>query len=285
MKVVRTIDDVRTTLAPIRGRDTVGFVPTMGALHEGHLSLIRAARGGSGVTVVSIFVNPLQFGPHEDLTRYPRDEQRDLELAEQEKADVVFLPSVEEMYPPGADVRVHAGRLGTILEGAVRPGHFDGVCTVVAKLFNIVSPDVACFGQKDAQQVAVIKRMVQDLSWPTRIEVCPIVRDADGLALSSRNAYLSAADRVRATILHASLQRGAEVARSGNDTAAIEAAMGEVLASERVEVDYARALDPDDFTPWAGGPLLLAVAARVGATRLIDNVLETAASRRKGDTR
>ena len=284
MKVVRTIGDVRATLAA-HDVEVVGFVPTMGALHEGHLSLIRAARGASDVVVVSIFVNPLQFGPHEDFARYPRDEERDLDLAENEKADVVFLPSVEEMYPPGADVQVHAGHLGTILEGAVRPDHFDGVCTVVAKLFNIVEPDAAFFGQKDAQQIAVIKKMVEDLSWPTRIEVCPIVREPDGLALSSRNAYLSEADRKRATALYGSLQRGAETVRAGGAAVVAEEAMLEVLAAESIEVDYARALDPDNFGPWSGGPALLAVAARVGGTRLIDNVLEPAVLERNGDTR
>ena len=285
MKVVRTIGDVRTTLASTSDTEVVGLVPTMGALHEGHLSLIRAARTASDVVVVSIFVNPLQFGPHEDFSLYPRDETRDLDLAESEKADVVFLPSVEEMYPPGADVQVRAGRLGTILEGAVRPGHFDGVCTVVAKLLNIVGPGIAFFGQKDAQQVAVIKKLVEDLSWPTRIEVCPIVREPDGLALSSRNEYLSEADRKRAPVLYASLRRGAETLRGGGSPAAAEAVMLKTLSEESVEVDYARALDPADFGPWAGGPALLAVAARVGSTRLIDNVLEPGVPERNGDTR
>lgn len=286
MRTARGIEQVREAVAEVRSEGTVlGLVPTMGALHEGHLSLVRAARAVCDVTVVSIFVNPLQFGPREDFSSYPRPEEADLRLAEQEKADIVFLPTVEEMYPPDADVRIGAGELGTILEGAVRPGHFDGVCTVVAKLFNIVHPDRAFFGQKDAQQVAVIRRMVRDLSFATTIEVCPIVREPDGLALSSRNVYLSEHDRGRAPVLHRSLVGGAEVLLAGGDAAAVERAMDEILGAEEVVVDYARVVVPDDFTPWSDGPALLVVAARLGATRLIDNLAVPTSAGETGDTR
>jgi pantoate--beta-alanine ligase len=286
MKLARSIAEVRAAVAQSRTDDiTVGFVPTMGALHEGHLSLIRAARDLADVVVVSIFVNPLQFGPHEDFSRYPRDEEKDLRLAGEEKADIVFLPPVEEIYPPRADVRVEAGELGSILEGAIRPGHFDGVCTVVAKLFNIVQPDFAFFGQKDAQQVAVIKRMVRDLSFSTRIEVCPIVREPDGLALSSRNAYLSEEERARAPALHVALQRGAEVVRSGGRREDVEDAMAEILRAEGIALDYAAVVHPEDFTTWSSGDALLLVAARLGGTRLIDNLIERAGTSKDGDTR
>ena len=287
MRIARDVAEVRALISDERtDGGVVGLVPTMGALHEGHLSLIRAARAQSDVVVISIFVNPLQFGPHEDFSRYPRDEDRDLLLAEQEKADIAFLPAVDEMYPPGADVRVTAGELGAILEGAIRPGHFDGVCTVVAKLFNIVQPDLAFFGQKDAQQVAVIKKMVSDLSFPTGVVVCPIVREADGLALSSRNAYLSEADRPSAPALHAALQRGAEVVRRGGERAAVEETMLHVLDEAGVAADYARVVHADDFGPWdRGDPALLLVAARLGDTRLIDNTIERAGIHEGGDTR
>ena len=274
MKVVRTSADIRAALmAPRRAGSVVGLVPTMGALHEGHLSLIRSARRSVDVVVVSIFVNPLQFGLGEDLAGYPRTEERDLERAEEEKADLVFLPSVQEMYPKGATTRVTAGSLGMVLEGASRPGHFDGVCTVVAKLFNLVEPDVAFFGQKDAQQLAVIKQMVLDLSYRVRLEVCPTVRESDGVALSSRNAYLSSDERAQAPVLYRALQAGARVIAGGGDALAAEAGVAEVVASSGVELDYGRVVRPFDFEPWDGGPALLVIAARVGATRLIDNLL------------
>jgi pantoate--beta-alanine ligase len=257
---------------PIR---IVGLVPTMGALHDGHLSLVRLARERSDVVVVSIFVNPLQFGAGEDFESYPRDHGRDLGLAEAEKVDVAFLPEVGEMYPEGDSTRVSAGPLGEILEGEARPGHFDGVCTVVAKLFNLVGPDMAFFGQKDAQQVAVIKRMVADLGWPIEIVVGAIVREPDGLAMSSRNAYLSPEERKKASVLYAALRAGREAVVSGEGVEKAEARMMETVGTtEGVILEYARAVDPDDFGPPRGGrPLLLAVAARVGPARLIDNLI------------
>lgn len=291
MIVVRTAEELREGLATQTARDErVGFVPTMGALHEGHLSLLRAARASNDVVALSIFVNPLQFGPREDLAQYPRTEDRDLELAEQEKVDVAFVPSVEEMYPPGASTRVTAGPLGNVLEGAARPGHFDGVCTVVAKLFNLVEPAEAYFGQKDAQQVAVIKAMARDLSYGVRIVACPTVREDDGLALSSRNAYLSPSGRARALSLYRALGTGAEVFGSGGEVTEVEARMRTVLAEGGTDVDYARVVDPQSFGSWHEGPALLAIAARVDETRLIDNLVVEpgeggAPSARNGDTR
>ncbi len=247
----------------------------MGALHEGHLSLLRRARAACDVVVMSIFVNPLQFAPHEDFEAYPRDEERDLRLAEGEGVDLAFVPSVQEMYAKEAETSVNVGRLGEIVEGAARPGHFTGVATVVAKLFNLVRPDVAVFGQKDAQQLAVIKRMTADLFFGVEIVGSPTIREAGGLALSSRNAYLSSEDRLRAGALFSALQAGREtIAREGGPQEA-ERDMREVLRrADGVEPDYARAVDPDSFgPPVSGRRILLVVAARVGAARLIDNVL------------
>ena len=286
MIVPRTAAELQETLEPFRRSGAViGFVPTMGALHEGHLSLLRAARSAADVVVLSIFVNPLQFGPHEDLARYPRDEERDLELAEDEKVDVAFLPTVEEMYPPGSQVRVSAGALGDILEGAHRPGHFDGVCTVVAKLFNMVEPDLAFFGQKDAQQAIVIETMVRDLSYRTQVVVRPTVRESDGLALSSRNAYLSEEGRAAATSLYRALRAGAELVSARYPAPDVEARMDEVLAREDVEVDYARVVRATDLEPWTSGPALLLVAGRIDGTRLIDNILVEDGPSTSGHTR
>ena len=285
MKVIRTFAGMRALRDTRRSDAVIGFVPTMGALHEGHLHLLRAARDSSDVVVLSIFVNPLLFGPHEDFARYPRSEARDLELAEREKTDVVFLPSVADMYPPGSEVRVSAGRLGAILEGAARPGHFDGVCTVVAKLFNLIEPDRAFFGQKDAQQVAVIKAMVRDLSYRTRVEVCPTVRERDGLALSSRNAYLSEEDRAKAPALHHALCKAARAIESGADAEAAEALMSDAISAAGFELDYARVVEPDTFEPWTSGRALLVVAVSLGQTRLIDNVEVGTPATRKGHTR
>lgn len=273
MIIVRSVDEMRAARRELAS--DVGFVPTMGALHEGHRSLMAAARSACRSVVASIFVNPLQFGPSEDFDAYPRTEETDLEACRAEGVDVVFLPGVADMYPPGAAVTVTSGPLGSILEGADRPGHFDGVCTVVAKLFNIVTPDVAFFGQKDAQQVAVIQQMVADLSFGVRIAVCPTIREPDGLALSSRNAYLSPEQRTQATALHRALSDGAAALAAGEGTEACEKKMWEALASSRgIEPGYARAVDPRTFgPPVSGGPVLLLVAARVGSTRLIDNLL------------
>ena len=276
MRVARTVAEVRAFYRNERPRGTtVAFVPTMGALHEGHLSLMRRAREAADLVVVSIFVNPLQFGPGEDYESYPRDEGRDLALVEDEGVNLVFLPAVEQMYPEGAVTTVHVdGPLASTLEGAARPGHFDGVATVVSKLFNVIDPDVAVFGQKDAQQVAVIRRMVRDLSYRTEIVVAPTVREHDGLALSSRNAYLDAGEREAATALYRALAAGEEALRDEGIEGAEAAMRGVLDDAGGVEPDYAAAVDPYSFgSPGGDGPVLLAVAARVGRTRLIDNVL------------
>jgi len=252
-------------------------VMTMGALHDGHLALVRAAReavGPGGQVVVTIFVNPLQFGPGEDYERYPRDLDADLATLARggARVDVVFAPSAAEMYPSGPIVRVSSGSIGTVLEGAVRPGHFDGVLTVVLKLLNLTAPDVAVFGEKDAQQLLAVRRMVADLELPVEVLGVPIVRQPDGLALSSRNAYLDDDERARALALSAALRAGAEAGGQGAD--AVRAAAAAVLDAAGVEPDYLVCVDPttveDVPAAYAGGALLL-VAARVGTTRLIDN--------------
>lgn len=276
MKVVRSEDELRRSLGHenVLGND-IGLVPTMGSLHEGHLSLVRAARAASGTVVLSIFVNPLQFGPQEDLAGYPRDEHRDLALAEASGVDIVFLPAVEEMYPEGSSTAITLGELGTVLEGADRPGHFDGVATVVAKLFNQVEPRRAFFGQKDAQQVAVIRRMVLDLFFDIELVVEPTVREEDGLAMSTRNAYLTADERPRASALYRALLEGADKFRKEDDEAAAKS-MWALLTQEGLEPSYATVVDPDTFGPPSrSGPALLVIAARLGTTRLIDNMLVT----------
>lgn len=281
MKVVRSIPVLREVLGAERAAArSIGFVPTMGALHEGHLSLVALARASTDVVVMSIFVNPLQFGPNEDLDRYPRPEERDLELAEGAGVDVAFLPTVGDMYPQGRVTTVSVSGISDVLEGASRPGHFDGVATVVAKLFNLVRPDRAFFGQKDAQQVAVVKQMVRDLDFPLEVVVGETIREPDGLALSSRNAYLGSEDRARAMALYRALEAGAAVLRAGERPADAERAMLDVLASvEGIEVGYAVAADPDTFEPAGHGDVLLAVAARLGFTRLIDNLIVKASER------
>ena len=251
----------------------------MGYLHEGHLSLIRAARAECDLVVMSLFVNPTQFGPGEDLDRYPRDEERDLRLAGEAGADVVFAPGVEEVYAADAATAVEVtGQLTGVLDGDPErrgPEHFRGVTTVVAKLFNIADPDVAYFGQKDAQQAVVIRRMVRDLDFPVRIQVMPTVREPDGLAMSSRNAYLEPADRERATALSRALAAAERGAREGSLAAGLDAARAE-LAAAGLEPEYLEARDAETLEPVAelgARPVLIAVAARVGAARLIDNVL------------
>ena len=251
----------------------VALVPTMGALHAGHRELMRHARRmpGSTVTVVSIFVNPLQFGPNEDLARYPRPLEADLAACREEGVELVFTPGVADMYPAGADTVVTPGVLGTELEGAVRPGHFPGVLTVVAKLFHIVAPDAAFFGEKDYQQLVLVQKMVRDLDFFLSIVGVPIVREADGLALSSRNVYLSPEERARALVLSRAVRAGADVAARGAE--AVLATARAVLAEEpEVAVDYLDLRAPDLGPAPATGPARLLVAARVGATRLIDNV-------------
>ena len=255
----------------------LALVPTMGALHEGHLSLVRAARASSGTVVASIFVNPTQFGPHEDLAKYPRSFERDCELLEREGVDFVFAPSVEEMYPAGAVTWVTVEGLSGKLDGRSRPGHFRGVLTVVSKLFHIVEPAMAFFGQKDAAQVAIIRRMVRDLKLPVEIVVCPIVREPDGLAMSSRNAYLSLEQRKQALVLHRSLTAVRGLIDKGEVTAAKLAAAGrDIFAAEpSVRLDYFEIVNPDtlDAIQDIQNGALVAVAAYVGSTRLIDNVL------------
>jgi pantoate--beta-alanine ligase len=254
----------------------------MGALHEGHLSLVRAARAHCDVVAVSIFVNPTQFGPAEDLAQYPRSFDRDLELLEREGVETVFAPSVEEMYPTGGATWVTVEGLSDKLDGRSRAGHFRGVTTVVAKLFHIVEPDVAFFGQKDAAQVAIIRRMVRDLNLAVEIVVCPIVRDADGLAMSSRNAYLNPEQRKQALVLHRALLRIEKLAVGGERNAARLAAAGrqEFERVNSVRLDYVDIVDPETLDPIEDVTrgALAAVAAYVGATRLIDNVLLAAAN-------
>ena len=226
MKIVRSVVELREALGEARLGRIVGFVPTMGFLHEGHLSLIDAARGeGAGLIVVSIFVNPLQFGPNEDFDRYPRDEARDIELLKQREVDVLFLPPVEEIYPEGAATRVTTAGVALPLEGERRPGHFDGVATVVLKLFNMVQPHVAVFGRKDAQQCAVIEQMVRDLDVPVRLAFAETVRESDGLAKSSRNAYLKGEERASALALQSALRVGEAALRRGNGYGDAESAM------------------------------------------------------------
>ncbi|HWK91031.1 MAG TPA: pantoate--beta-alanine ligase [Luteimicrobium sp.] len=289
--VVQTVAALDDALAPFDTARGPGAGPdgprravvmTMGALHEGHLTLVRRARelvGAAGQVVVTDFVNPLQFGPGEDFDRYPRDLDGDVRLLTPEGVDVVFAPHLEEMYPDGdALVRVSAGQLGTILEGAARPGHFDGMLTVVLKLLHLVRPDVALFGEKDAQQLLLVRRMVRDLDVRTEIVGVPIVREPDGLARSSRNAYLSADERTRALALSAALRASSDAADAGGSPSDVVAAAAAVLNdADGVVVDYLALVDPttvEDLT-LAGsvepGPALVLVAARVGTTRLIDN--------------
>ncbi len=255
----------------------VGFVPTMGALHPGHISLVRAAREQTDVVVTSIFVNPTQFGPNEDFSKYPRTFEEDSALLAAEKTNYIFSPSVEEMYPKGATTWVDVEGLSGKLDGRSRPGHFRGVTTVVSKLFNIVQPDLAFFGQKDAAQVAVIRKMVCDLNFPVRIVVCPIVRESDGLAMSSRNAYLTPEQRKQALVLSRALKQ-VEKRAAGGETSAerLIVAGTQTMAEEpAVRLDYFEVVSPDTLDPVADVKqgALVAVAAYVGATRLIDNLL------------
>lgn len=278
MKIFTTVNEARATVRAARHQGKkIGFVPTMGALHAGHISLVRAAKARCDFVVASIFVNPTQFGPNEDFSRYPRTFEADRRKLEGEGIDVLFAPSVEEMYPAGATAFVTVEDISGRLDGRSRPGHFRGVTTVVSKLFHIIEPDIAVFGQKDAAQVAVIKRMVRDMIFPIAIEVAPIVREADGLALSSRNAYLSPEERRQARILSRAV-REAEARYQAGETnpEKLIAAAGEVFASEPgVRVDYVEAVDSEtlEAVSTAQNGTLIAVAAFVGSTRLIDNVL------------
>ncbi len=257
----------------------IGFVPTMGYLHEGHLTLVDEARRRAESVILSIFVNPLQFGPAEDLARYPRDLPRDRALASARGVDALFVPTAAAMYPPGSAVRLSPGPIAERWEGAARPGHFTGVLTVVAKLFHLVEPDVACFGQKDVQQLTLVRRMVRDLDWPVDIVAVPTVREPDGLALSSRNAYLGPEDRSRAVVLSRALQAAHQAWRGGETGAAgLEARMLEELGREpTVAVEYISIADPEALAPVdpadpADERTVVSIAARIGGTRLVDNI-------------
>ncbi len=276
MRRLHTIAEMKSACRQLAGR-TLGFVPTMGALHEGHLSLVRASKSRCDVTAVSIFVNPLQFGPSEDLAKYPRTLERDAQLLKELGVDLLFIPGVDEMYPGGAQTYVLVEELSNKLDGASRPGHFRGVATVVSKLFEIVRPDYAFFGQKDAAQVAVLRKMASDLNLDVEVIVCPIVREPDGLAMSSRNVYLSSEQRQQALVLNRSLLRVQEAAEAGECDAARLIEMGaQVIATEPgVRLDYFAIVDPNTLNPVTdvSRGALVAVAAYVGQTRLIDNVV------------
>lgn len=276
MQVIETINDFRAARAELSGN--LGFVPTMGYLHAGHLELVRRARNECNHVAVSIFVNPTQFGPNEDLARYPRDLPRDLELLRSAGVDLVFTPPVAEMYPPGFSTYVEVEQVTTTLEGARRPGHFRGVATVVCKLLNIVQAQQAYFGQKDAQQTVVIRRMVRDLALPTTIVIVPTVREVDGLAMSSRNVYLDPPQRAAAPVLHRALQRAASMFAAGErDAHALRTVMRELLAQEpTAQVEYVSVADLEtlqEIEQRIEQGALVSLAVRFGATRLIDNVM------------
>lgn len=279
LRIVRTVAELRAELEPARrAGQRIGLVPTMGAFHAGHRSLMERAAGTCDVVVVSLFVNPTQFAPTDDLTAYPRDEGRDAEIAGAAGADILFAPPVEEVYPDGFATSVSVRGLTDGLEGASRPGHFDGVATVVAKLLNMVQPAVAFFGQKDAQQALVIRQLVRDLNLPVRIEVCPTVRESDGLAMSSRNVYLGAEDRRRAIGLRRALDAAEHAIAGGERDPDRVAEIGRaVLADHGIEPEYFALVSERTLAPvqWIDGDVLLAVAARVGPARLIDNTLVT----------
>ena len=275
---VKRIGDVQREVRKARGKGLrIGLVPTMGALHEGHASLIRAARAECGYVAVSLFVNPAQFGPGEDLARYPRPIQNDLAVCRREGADLVFAPAAAEMYPEGFATAVRIAGLSEKMCGAFRPGHFDGVCTVVAKLLAIVQPDAAYFGEKDAQQLAIVRRMAADLNLPVEVRGCPLVREPDGLAMSSRNAYLSPEERQRALAISAAMADVRKAIESGErDAAAVADRLRRRLqAATGVELQYVAVVDPDTLADLEriGDKVVVAVAAKVGTTRLIDNVL------------
>lgn len=277
MKVATSISELELARSELPAGITppvIAYVPTMGALHDGHLSLVRLARGIADVVIMSIFVNPLQFGPNEDYAKYPRTLERDLKKAKKAGVDLVFAPTVAEIYPAGRQVSVRAGAIGDVLEGAFRPGHFDGVLTVVLKLLNIVRPSVAIFGRKDAQQLACIRRMVRDLNVDVDIVGAPIVREEDGLAMSSRNRFLSPTERISALVLNASLRAAAQESSPAAALAAAERLLAVAIEAGEIDLDYISVVNgttmmplPDDYT----GPGLAVVAARVGTTRLIDN--------------
>ena len=278
MRMITAIPEMKAAVRAVKDRnETIGFVPTMGYLHEGHLSLVRSARQKTRVTIASIFVNPTQFGPNEDFKAYPRDFDRDAAMLEGEGVDLLFHPSAGEMYPEGHRTTVEVLDLQDKLCGRSRPGHFRGVCTVVLKLFEIVRPDIAFFGQKDAQQAIILKRMVRDLDLEVRLEILPIVREADGLAMSSRNTYLSPAERKAALVLSRSLREAEERIRRGKRNAnALLAEMREMVGRESLaRVDYIEAVDMDrlDPVPEIADGTLIALAVYIGKIRLIDNLI------------
>lgn len=276
MQISQTIEQIREGLRAMRASGTSGLVPTMGALHDGHLSLVRRARSANSVVAASIFVNPLQFGPSEDLAKYPRTFEEDCRLLEAEGVDFLFAPTPEEMYRDGATTIVDPGLVGTRLDGASRPGHFVGVATVVAKLFHIIQPDRAYFGQKDAAQLAVLRRMVRDLNFPVEVVPCPIVRDSDGLALSSRNRYLSGEERQAALALPRTLDEiAAQIGEGVRESDQLLRSMDFLRERAGVKLDYLAIVDPDTLLPvdMTSRGTLIAIAAQIGKTRLIDNLL------------
>ena len=280
MKVLRTIEELRNELKELRlQRKVISFVPTMGYLHEGHLNLVRYAKQNSDFCVVSIFVNPTQFGPNEDFNRYPRDEQRDLNLLEKENCDFVFIPSAQEMYGEDYQTYVKVRKYSEILEGEFRPTHFEGVTTVVIKLFNIVQPDFAVFGQKDAQQAFIIQKMVDDLNIPIRIDVLPIVRESDGLAMSSRNVYLNEEERKQALCLFNGIKLAEKLFNEGERSAKklIESVKDFISQYPLAKIDYVEIVDKKNFNKVEalkdGSEYYLLLAVRIGNTRLIDNTI------------
>jgi pantoate--beta-alanine ligase len=277
MEIIRSIDWMKqVSRATALSQRIIGFVPTMGALHEGHLSLVRAAKQQCSPVIVSIFVNPTQFGPGEDLEKYPRNFEHDCALLESLGADYVFAPEAAEIYPPGFHTSIRVEGLSDKFEGRIRPGHFQGVCTVVLKLFEIVRPNFAYFGRKDAQQARIIRQMVCDLNLDAEVVVCPIVRETDGLAMSSRNAYLNPAERRAATVLYRSLDAARRGIASGSRAAAeiLDAVHVVINAEPLAKLDYAALVDANSFEPldFVRPPCLLLIAAHVGSTRLIDNL-------------
>jgi len=277
MEVVKTIVELKSIVKNVKSEGkTIGLVPTMGYLHEGHMALAKAAREENDFVIMSIFVNPTQFGPNEDYESYPRDLERDKKIAESVGVDVVFAPSAEEMYPTDGGIRIHAGRQATILCGASRPGHFDGVLQVVTKLFHLAEPTRAYFGQKDAQQVAIVTTLVRDYNFPLEVRTVPIVREEDGLAKSSRNVYLSETERKEAPAIYKGLKLAKEEYLSSNDAEkAVRAAKDYILENTSGRIDYVELLSYPDLAPVDDSTeqLLLAAAVYIGKTRLIDNII------------
>lgn len=278
MRIIKSIRSLRASIKPLKAKNqSIGFVPTMGALHEGHLSLIRKSRRENNITIVSIFVNPKQFGPKEDFSAYPRPEKNDILLAKKEKVDIIFYPSEKEMYPTGFLTSIEVDQITNILCGSSRPRHFRGVTTVVGKLLNVVTPRILYVGQKDAQQAAVLKRMVADLNFPVSIKVCPIMREADGLAMSSRNRYLTSRQRNEARVLYESLKQAKKKALAGKQsaTATVNLIRKQIKKHSSGSIDYIACTDADSLIPLKHikGRVIIALAVKFGRTRLIDNII------------